>query len=58
MPGGTSFLNFISDEAVSKPLTSEGPGAWNCSDPLGEGLVEQWPDVGLPLRNVLVIMLL
>ena len=33
---------------VSKPLTSENPVVWTHSDPLGEGLAEQWPGTSLP----------
>ena len=36
---------------VSKPLTSENPVAWIQSNPLGQGLVEQWPGAGLPQRT-------
>ena len=42
LPGGMSLLSFISNGAVSKPLTSEGPAVLTCSDPLGGGgLTEQ-----------------
>ena len=47
LPGSTSHPNFISDEAVSKPLTSEDPVAWTCSHPLAEGLTKQWPGASL-----------
>ena len=33
---------------VSKALTSENPAAWPHSDPLGEGLAEQWLGASLP----------
>ena len=41
LPGDTSLPGFISDGAVSKPLTFEGPAAFTPSDPLEEGLAKQ-----------------
>ena len=44
----TSLPNFIPGGAVSKPLTSEGPAAWICPNPLEEGLPKLWPHASLP----------
>ena len=53
LPSSTSLLNFISDGAVSKPLTSEDPETWIHSSALGEGLDEQWLGASLPQQTLL-----